>query len=68
MAEVKREPIKIVVDGAVYYAFDDNHSISDIIRYAASCADLGEVQTLVKVMIDGGQEADAQVQSAEQRD
>lgn len=38
MVEIKREPIKVTVDNEPYVAFDDNHTLSDIISYAASQA------------------------------
>jgi hypothetical protein len=32
--EIKREPIKIKVGGVEYDAFDEDHTVSDILRYA----------------------------------
>lgn len=33
MAEIKREPVRLVVDGVEYDAFDENHSLADIARW-----------------------------------
>lgn len=51
MAEIKREPVVIRVGQEEYQAFDENHTLSDIIRYAASCADLEEIKSLVDLMV-----------------
>lgn len=33
MAEIKREPVRIIVGDTEYEAFDENHSLSDIARW-----------------------------------
>ncbi len=52
MAEIKREPIKIKVGEIEYDAFDENHTISDIIRYANSQGDAQETVSVLSLMLD----------------
>ena len=49
MSEIKREPITIKVGNRSYVAFDEEHTISDILRYAATCADWHEVRLLAEM-------------------
>ena len=53
MAEIKREPIKIIVGDAEYAAFDENHTWSDVARWVLSHgrSDAEELQTLLDMIL-----------------
>lgn len=50
MSEIKREPIKIVINGEDLAAFDENHTLADIIRYAISQCDREEIIYLAETV------------------
>lgn len=50
MSEIKREPIKIVVDGAEMAAFDEHHTLADIVRYAIAQSDREEIVYLAETV------------------
>lgn len=39
MAEIKRKPVKITVDGVEYDAFDEDHTICDVARWLHTMGD-----------------------------
>jgi hypothetical protein len=61
VAEVCREPINIIIQEprsrelTELKCFDEEHTISDVLRYAIDCADMAEVRTLLEIMQNGDQ-------------
>lgn len=52
MAEIKREPVKIVIDGKPHVAFDADHTWSDIARWIAHTrADAEEMVRILGVLM-----------------
>lgn len=54
MAEIKREPLRIVVGEEEYAAFDADHTLSDIARWLVEQgADADEMAFLMRRCADG---------------
>ena len=54
MAEIKREPVKIIVGDVEYDAFDEDHTWSDVVRWALSQSrsDAEELRDIAGLILD----------------
>ena len=52
MAEIKRDPVRIVVGEVEYAAFDEDHTLADIARWIAS--NPYEAEEMVGLLEEGG--------------
>ena len=54
MAEIKREPVRIILGETEYAAFDEDHTWSDVVRWALSNSrsDAEELRDIAAMIVD----------------